>query len=246
MSERAVSKVTLNGTTLIDVTQDTVNANSLFAGVTATGADGVKVTGTYTPQPSGAVVITHEQDSNGGTIETIAVADGGITAQPVTFTSDGTYTAPSGTAYSQVTVSTDVTVADLAPYQSVTTTGDRDGMSVYGATLTFDDTVKYSTYFKLNSGVIGDYTFRLDGNVTEPVYKSKMYVVELTNIAAKYFKRKHTIEVSDSEGVFLTYEFYVYSYCYTILNGESYAETLKNIAKTMYRYGQACAAYYGT
>ena len=55
-----------------------------------------------------------------------------------------------------------------------------------------------------------------------------------------------TIEVSDSEGVFLTYEFYVYSYCYTILKGESYAETLKNIAKTMYRYGQACAAYYGT
>lgn len=241
------NKVQLSdGTVLMDTSGVTVTPEVLMQGYTALDKTGAQITGTYTPQPSGAVVITHEQDSNGGTIETIAVADGGITAQPVTFTSDGTYTAPSGTAYSQVTVSTDVTVADLAPYQSVTTTGDRDGMSIYGATLTFDDTVKYSAYFKLNSGAIGDYTFRLDGNVTEPVYKSKMYVVELTNIAAKYFKRKHTIEVSDSEGVFLTYEFYVYSYCYTILSGQSYAETLKNIAKTMYRYGQACAAYYGT
>lgn len=45
MSERAVSKVTLNGTILIDVTQDTVAANNLLVGKTATGADGNKVSG---------------------------------------------------------------------------------------------------------------------------------------------------------------------------------------------------------
>jgi hypothetical protein len=46
----AVSKVILNGTTLIDVTDDTVNASNLLAGETATRNDGVEVTGTYTPQ----------------------------------------------------------------------------------------------------------------------------------------------------------------------------------------------------
>lgn len=47
MSERAVSKVTLNGATLIDVTQDTVAADNLLAGYTATAADGHKVSGIY-------------------------------------------------------------------------------------------------------------------------------------------------------------------------------------------------------
>ncbi len=45
----AVSKVVLNGVVLIDVTDDTVDASSLLSGVTATGADGMEITGTYTP-----------------------------------------------------------------------------------------------------------------------------------------------------------------------------------------------------
>lgn len=43
----AISKVTLNGTTLMDVTQDTVAANNLLTGETATGADGEPVIGAY-------------------------------------------------------------------------------------------------------------------------------------------------------------------------------------------------------
>lgn len=42
----AISKVTLNGTTLMDVTQDTVDAENLLAGETATKANGVRTTGT--------------------------------------------------------------------------------------------------------------------------------------------------------------------------------------------------------
>lgn len=41
-----VNKVVYGGTTLIDLTSDTVDAASLFAGVTAHGADGAVVTGT--------------------------------------------------------------------------------------------------------------------------------------------------------------------------------------------------------
>lgn len=45
----AVSKVTLNGTTLMDVTQDSVVASVLRLNETATGADGEPVTGAYVP-----------------------------------------------------------------------------------------------------------------------------------------------------------------------------------------------------
>ena len=46
----AVSKVILNGTTLMDVTQDTVTADKLLQTYTATKNDGTKVTGTLVPQ----------------------------------------------------------------------------------------------------------------------------------------------------------------------------------------------------
>ena len=43
----AFSKVIFNGTTLMDVTSDTVAANNLLDGYTATGADGEAVAGAY-------------------------------------------------------------------------------------------------------------------------------------------------------------------------------------------------------
>lgn len=46
----AYSKVILNGTTLIDVTQKTVDASNLLSGYTALKNDGTNVTGTYEPQ----------------------------------------------------------------------------------------------------------------------------------------------------------------------------------------------------
>ena len=49
----AFSKIIFNGTTLMDVTQDTVAADNLLAGETATGADGQQVTGAYVPSGGG-------------------------------------------------------------------------------------------------------------------------------------------------------------------------------------------------
>lgn len=49
----AYSKVILNGTTLMDVTQKTVEADKLLSGYTALKNDGTGITGTYTP-PSGS------------------------------------------------------------------------------------------------------------------------------------------------------------------------------------------------
>ena len=49
----AFSKIIFNGTTLMDVTQDTVAAGNLLQGETATGADGEQVTGAYVPSGGG-------------------------------------------------------------------------------------------------------------------------------------------------------------------------------------------------
>lgn len=73
----AYSKVILNGTTLMDVTADTVAAATLLSGETATKKDGTKITGTLTQK----------------------------TETTLTATDNGTYTPASGTVYSSVTVS---------------------------------------------------------------------------------------------------------------------------------------------
>lgn len=53
----AISKVILNGTTLMDVTSDTVAANVLHSGYQATGPNGAKVQGAYNI-PTGTKTIT--------------------------------------------------------------------------------------------------------------------------------------------------------------------------------------------
>ena len=76
------SKIILNGTTLMDVTQDTVAADKLMTNYTATKNDGSKITGTYT----GAVAVTEEQDAAGGTIKHITalnISDTTATASDV-------------------------------------------------------------------------------------------------------------------------------------------------------------------
>lgn len=54
----AFSKIIFNGTTLMDVTTDTVDANNLLSGNTATGADGVKVQGAYVPSGGNDFIVT--------------------------------------------------------------------------------------------------------------------------------------------------------------------------------------------
>ena len=64
----AISKVTLNGTVLMDVTQDTVVANKLMKNETAHKADGTQITGsyvapTYTSQAKTGIVPTESSQT---------------------------------------------------------------------------------------------------------------------------------------------------------------------------------------
>ena len=73
MANQYKNKVVYGGTTLIDLTSDTVTAADLRTGVTAHDASGAVVTGTAT---SGLTYITTTQDSHGGDIVTITT--GGV------------------------------------------------------------------------------------------------------------------------------------------------------------------------
>lgn len=80
----AVSKVILNDETLMDVTQDSVTASTLLEGETATGADGVRITGTATAGGGGLLVTVTESgdarilDKTGREIKAVADMGGSV------------------------------------------------------------------------------------------------------------------------------------------------------------------------
>lgn len=65
----AVSKVILNGTTLMDVTQKTVTASTLLQGETALKCDGTDIVGTYQGGGSQNVTVTCSTGNNYITID---------------------------------------------------------------------------------------------------------------------------------------------------------------------------------
>ena len=69
------NKVTLNGTTLIDISNDTVDAAHLLSGYTAHNAAGVQITGTASGGSGGSVIVSDSTDPAGGTIREITSTD---------------------------------------------------------------------------------------------------------------------------------------------------------------------------
>lgn len=95
-----INKVIYGNSTLLDLTSDTVSESNVASGKTFHRKDGTKVTGTaemaqasYSNQ---TITLT-----NGFPV---SVGGGGVDVTPLSVTENGTYTAPSGTAYTPVTV----------------------------------------------------------------------------------------------------------------------------------------------
>lgn len=95
-----INKVIYGNSTLLDLTSDTVSESNVASGKTFHRKDGTKVTGTaemaqasYSNQ---TITLT-----NGFPV---SVGGGGVDVTPLSVTENGTYTAPSGKAYSPVNV----------------------------------------------------------------------------------------------------------------------------------------------
>ena len=91
-----INKVQFGNQTLIDLTSDTVTADKLMQGYTAHDRTGALITGTATR--GGRIW----KDENGY----VHLSDDGnlVGVEPLTVTENGTYTAPTGKAYSPITV----------------------------------------------------------------------------------------------------------------------------------------------
>jgi hypothetical protein len=109
----AISKVILNGNTLMDVTQDTVTADKLLQTYTATKNDGTKVTGTLVPQVAPTLQSkTVSPSTSQQTVSPDSGYDGlsQVTVNAMPSGSAGTPTATKGTVSSNsVTVTPSVT-----------------------------------------------------------------------------------------------------------------------------------------
>lgn len=135
----AISKVILNDETLMDVTQDSVTASTLLSGETATGANGVRLTGTATvPEPSST---TPAMDGTAavGTATTYARADH---VHPTDTSRQATLV--SGTNIKTINGTSILGSGDIAtptytlPTASTSTLG---GVKVDGSTITITDGV---------------------------------------------------------------------------------------------------------
>ena len=118
-----ISKLILNGVTQMDVTQDTVAANNLLQGETATKNDGSPVTGTYVPiTPTGNINITQAGVIDVTNYATATVASGSATPPTTISGSQATLTTGTNTITLQKTLS--VTPQVSAGYVSAGTAGN--------------------------------------------------------------------------------------------------------------------------
>lgn len=127
-----------DGTVLLDLTGDTVSPSTLMVGVTAHNAAGEAIVGEATGGGGGGEYNVISIDNGDGTQDIeITDAEGAISVVPLTATENKTYTAPSGQAYSPVTVNVPIPAPKLQAksatptesQQTITADSGYDGLS---------------------------------------------------------------------------------------------------------------------
>ena len=189
----AFSKVILNGTTLMDVTQDTVESSNLLSGIQATKNDGTTVTGSITSKTSSDVTVS------GGTVTipagayassvTKSVAPGSATTPATTITANPSISVNSSgliTATASATKSVTPTVS--AGYVSNGTAGT---ITVSGSNTSQLTTQAAQTIHPSTS----------DQTITSGKYLTGTQTVKgvlLTNLSAGNIKDGVVVKVGDS------------------------------------------------
>ena len=152
-------------------------------------------------------------------------------------------TSAAAAIYNQAAIDA-VTAETVEPFRYTKTQTEQPGVSFAALTLVLESETTLKLYFKLNEGVIGDYSFTLDGKAVTPTYSKGYYVVEIKDIAAKNLDKVYTVKVSDSSGVILTVNSCALSYACQVMNLEGQSEKLLQVVKALYLYNQAANAYF--
>ena len=170
----AVSKVILNGTTLIDVTKDTVAANNLLSGETATGADGEAVIGEYvapsfktqsksaTPSETSQTVTPDTGFDGLSQVEIEAMKLGELSVAPST--SEQSFTADNVVlidySYTRVGVNyVTIDTSSLVNGKTYAFEGRTSGSRQYDPVIPFQTTIIWNDGFTYTSSENGSITF---------------------------------------------------------------------------------------
>lgn len=113
MPDNVINKVVFEGRTLIDLTDTTATADKIKTGYGAYGADGVWMDGTANTGGDNGDVYQDEE----GYLVLAPGAGTNVSVTPLSVTENGTYSAPTGVAYSPVTV--DVEQGETIPHYTL-------------------------------------------------------------------------------------------------------------------------------
>jgi hypothetical protein len=126
----------------------------------------------------------------------------------------------------------DVTMTD----PGFTVTALADGVTFEGATLSLKSQTTLSFYF---TGLDESTEFSCEGYTAEKATSGDYLIIRVRGIKAKNLADDITLTFGGS-----TVTYCPMTYCYNVLNDESYDDSLKNVCKALYRYCEAAKVYF--
>lgn len=195
----AYSKVILNGTTLMDVTQKTVDASNLLSGYTALKNDGTDVTGTYTPQTVNLQAKTNIAPSTSSQTITADAGYDGLSSVQINAMPSGTAGTPTATkgAVSNHAVSVTPSVTNTTGYiTGGTKTGTAVSVSaselVSGTlSITENDTYDVTNYSSVDVNVSGGGSDVTTANVTIINRMGRAWTAVFPEISGGYLRARN-------------------------------------------------------
>ena len=141
----------------------------------------------------------------------------------------------------------DIDMTVLANY-APKTDKELDGLSYKSGSLQLESDTGIRVNYTLGTGHnISEYTFKTDGNKTSATLKSgNKYYVAIRDIAAKKMKQSYAFTAQDQSGNVMTTEYSPLSYVYSVLSNASAPESLKNVCKAIYWYGETAEQYFSS
>ena len=128
-------------------------------------------------------------------------------------------------------------------YPLVDKTGEVEGITFYGASLSYESRIAINYYFTAPNGVEG-LTFTAGGQEYKAVRKSGMYCVEIADINPQQYDQNVVLTVSDGSSQY-TVAYSPMHYITRMSSRDTTEATLKDLLKAMYNYHLAAKTFVG-
>ena len=134
-----------------------------------------------------------------------------------------------------------VTMDTLSAYARPTTS-NTSSVRFLGSSMILESNTTLRLFFKV-TGDIQNITFTYGDQTLTPKVRDGNYYVDIPGICASDLDKDYTVNFTEGTNAgSVTYN--PMTYCYTILKTSGYAETLKDLVKSIWLYNQAANAYF--